>query len=129
MFKDTHEQDLLDAADAYEQPDSTDAHEQLDAEDTNEQDLSGKMTIILYCMGILFKRRDSLTIGIYTDVDYAGSVDDRRSTTGYCCLIGGNLVTWRSQKQRVVARSSAEAKFRAMALGICEGIWIKKYTK
>ncbi|CAA7396194.1 unnamed protein product [Spirodela intermedia] len=45
-------------------------------------------------MGILFKRGDSLRVDIYTDVDYAGSVDDRHSTICYCCLIGGNLVTW-----------------------------------
>ncbi|CAA7410693.1 unnamed protein product [Spirodela intermedia] len=64
-------------------------------------------------------------VGIYTDVDYVGSVDDRHSTTGYCYLIGGNLITWQSQKQRVVAQSSVEAEFRAMALRICDGIWIK----
>ncbi|CAA6673463.1 unnamed protein product [Spirodela intermedia] len=83
---------------------------------------------IAYLVGVLSQymhEGDSLTVGIYTDVDYVGSVDDRRSTTGYCYLIGGNLVTWQSQKQRVVAQSSVEAEFRAMALGICEGIWIK----
>ena len=40
---------------------------------------------------------------------------DRRSTSGYCSFVLGNLVTWRSKKQSVVARSSAEAEFRAMA--------------
>lgn len=38
----------------------------------------------------------------------------------------GNLVTWRSIKQSVVSRSSAEAEFRAMALSICEGMWLKR---
>ncbi|KAA0054612.1 putative mitochondrial protein [Cucumis melo var. makuwa] len=38
----------------------------------------------------------------------------------------GNLVTWRSKKQSVVARSSAEAEYRAMSLGICEKIWLQK---
>jgi len=41
---------------------------------------------------------------IYTDADYARSIVDRRSTTGYCMFLGGNLVTWRSKKQNVVAR-------------------------
>nr|CAN62019.1 hypothetical protein VITISV_019561 [Vitis vinifera] len=41
-------------------------------------------------------------------------------------LFWGNLVTWRSKKQSVVARSSAEAEFRAMAQGICEGIWLNR---
>ena len=52
---------------------------------------------------------------LYTDGNYAGLVTDRRSTFGYCMFLGGNLVTWRSKKQNVVARSSAEAKFRVMA--------------
>ncbi|KAA0025328.1 cysteine-rich RLK RECEPTOR-like protein kinase [Cucumis melo var. makuwa] len=38
----------------------------------------------------------------------------------------GNLVTWRNKKQSVVARSSAEAEYRAMSLGICEEIWLQK---
>ncbi|XP_059591531.1 uncharacterized protein LOC132253455 [Vitis vinifera] len=54
------------------------------------------------------------------------SVTDRRSTSGYCSFVWGNLVTWRSKKQSVVARSSAEAEFRAMAQGICEGIWLNR---
>ena len=62
---------------------------------------------------------------VYTDADYVGSVTDRRSTSGYCMFLGENLVTWRSKKQNVVARSSAEAKFRAMAQGVCELLWMK----
>jgi len=49
---------------------------------------------------------------VYVDADYVGSIVDRRSTTGYCMFLGGNLETWRSKKQNVVARSSAEAEFR-----------------
>ncbi|RVX04977.1 Retrovirus-related Pol polyprotein from transposon TNT 1-94 [Vitis vinifera] len=59
-------------------------------------------------------------------VSVAGSVTDRRSTSGYCSFVWGNLVTWRSKKQSVVARNSAEAGFRAMAQGICEGIWLNR---
>ena len=50
---------------------------------------------------------------------------DRRSTTGYCTFVVGNLVSWRSKKQSVVARSSAEAEFRAMTAGVCELRWVK----
>ncbi|GMI89878.1 hypothetical protein HRI_002657100 [Hibiscus trionum] len=75
--------------------------------------------------GIMFRRGGNLTLEAYTDADYAGSRMDRRSTSGYCTFFGGNLVTWRSKKQNVVARSSAEAEFRAMALGICELLWLK----
>nr|KYP37763.1 hypothetical protein KK1_041022 [Cajanus cajan] len=48
---------------------------------------------------------------------------------GYLTFVGGNLVTWRSKKQEVVARSSAEAEFRGMAIGICELLWIKNLLK
>ncbi|RVX13689.1 Retrovirus-related Pol polyprotein from transposon RE1 [Vitis vinifera] len=64
--------------------------------------------------GILFaKIVDHQSIEVYTDADWAGAVDDRRSTSGYFTFVGGNLVTWKSKKQNVVACSSAEAEFRA----------------
>lgn len=73
--------------------------------------------------GILFTQGASLKIQGYTDADYGGSLMDRRSTTEYCVFLGGNLVSWRSKKQGVVARSSAEIEFWAMALGVCELLW------
>lgn len=75
--------------------------------------------------GILYRRNGTLKLECYTDADWAGAVLDRRSTSGYCTLLGGNLVTWRSKKQSVVSRSSAESEFRSMALGICELLWLK----
>jgi len=52
---------------------------------------------------ILFKRNEQLNLEAYTDADYVGSLVDRRSTTGYCTFLGGNLVSWRSNKQNMVA--------------------------
>lgn len=49
-----------------------------------------------------------------------------RSTSGYDTYLWGNLVTWLSKKQDVVLRSNAEAELRALALGLCEGLWIKR---
>ncbi|RDX78941.1 hypothetical protein CR513_40699, partial [Mucuna pruriens] len=74
---------------------------------------------------LLFKKEGTLSMKIYTNADYVGSVVNRRSTSGYCMFLEGNLVTWRSKKQNVVARSSAEAEFRAMAQGICERLWME----
>lgn len=64
-------------------------------------------------------------IVLYSDADWAGSQTDRRSTTGYCSLVWGNLVTWRNKKLSVVS-SSADAELRASAVAICKGIWIKR---
>mgnify|MGYP003703484443 CR=1 FL=1 len=47
--------------------------------------------------GLLFKKHGHLQVEEYTDADWAGSVTDRRSTSGYCSFVGGNLVTWRSK--------------------------------
>ena len=55
--------------------------------------------------GLLFKSRGYLQIETYTNADWAGSIVDQRSTSGYCSFVGGNFVTWRSKKQNVVARS------------------------
>ncbi|RVW93252.1 Retrovirus-related Pol polyprotein from transposon TNT 1-94 [Vitis vinifera] len=96
-----------------------------------EQHMNAVMRILRYLKnaprkGILFaKNIDHQSIEVYTDADWAGAVDDRRSTSGYFTFVGGNLVTWKSKKQNVVARSSAEAEFRGMALGLCEALWLR----
>jgi len=61
----------------------------------------------------------------YSDSDWAGNAIDCRSTTGYCMFVGGNLVSWKSKKQRVVARSSTEAEYCSMASAACELVWLK----
>ncbi|RVW28219.1 Retrovirus-related Pol polyprotein from transposon RE1 [Vitis vinifera] len=76
--------------------------------------------------GLFFRKTENRDIEVYSDADWAGNIIDRRSTSGYCSFVWGNLVTWRSKKQSVVARSSAEVEYRALTHGICEGIWIKR---
>ena len=70
--------------------------------------------------GFLYKANGHLQVEAYTNADWAGSLSNRKSTTRYCTFLGGNLITWRSKKQFVVARSSAEAKYRVMAHTSCE---------
>jgi len=76
--------------------------------------------------GLLYGSNNHSRVVCYSDADWAGSPSDRRSTSGYCVSIGGNLISWKSKKQSVVARSSAEAEYRAMASAACELIWLKQ---
>ncbi|XP_071927547.1 uncharacterized mitochondrial protein AtMg00810-like isoform X1 [Coffea arabica] len=75
--------------------------------------------------GLLYQNHGHTDIEGYSDADWAGSASDRRSTTGYCVFVGGNLVSWKSKKQTVVSRSSAESEYRAMAHTVCELVWLK----
>lgn len=74
--------------------------------------------------GLLLKKKGSLSMEIYTDADYARLIIGRGSTTGYC-ILGGNLVTWKSKKQNAVTRSSVEAEFKVMTQGECKLLWMK----
>ena len=75
--------------------------------------------------GLLYRLSTSLTVTGFSNADWAGSRSDRRSTSGYCTFVGGNLVTWRSKKQVIVARSSAESEYRAMAHTASEMLWVR----
>ena len=74
---------------------------------------------------MLYENKGHTQIVGYNDADWASSPIDKRSTSGYCVFIGGNLISWKSKKLDVVARSNVEAEYRAMALATCELIWLK----
>ncbi|XP_019199893.1 PREDICTED: uncharacterized protein LOC109193507 [Ipomoea nil] len=74
--------------------------------------------------GILYADHGYIRVEAFSDVDWAGSPGDRKSMTGYCVFVGGNLVSWKSKKQNVVSRSSAESEYRAMAHVASEIVWI-----
>ena len=78
---------------------------------------------------VLYENRGHTQIAGYCDANWAGSPIDRRSTSGYCVFIGGNLITWKSKKHDVVARSSTKTEYRVMALAICELIWLKQFLQ
>lgn len=78
---------------------------------------------ILY-QSLLFPSSSSLELLAYSDA-WAGDPTDRKSTTGYCVFLGDSLISWRSKKQSVVARSSAEAEYRAMATTTADIVWLR----
>ena len=73
--------------------------------------------------GILYSNHGHNRLECLMDADWAGSKENRRSTSGYCVFVGGNLVSWKSKKQSVVSRSSAKSKYRARTQSTCEIMW------
>ena len=61
---------------------------------------------------------------VYTDADWAGCADTRRSTSGFVVFLDDSLVSWSSKRQPVVSRSSAEAEYRVVANGVTEASWM-----
>ncbi|XP_022030763.1 uncharacterized mitochondrial protein AtMg00810-like [Helianthus annuus] len=67
-------------------------------------------------------RSSSLTA--YSDADWGGCQDSRRSTSGYCIYLGDNLISWSSKRQPTISRSSAEAEYHGVANAVAEASWI-----
>jgi histone deacetylase 1/2 len=64
-------------------------------------------------------------LSAFSDADWAGDSNDRRSTEGYAIFYGGNLVSWSARKQATVSRSSTESEYKALANATAELIWIQ----
>ncbi|CAN6479266.1 unnamed protein product [Victoria cruziana] len=79
--------------------------------------------------GLVYSKDDQYFDGheliTYTDADWAGDPDERKSVSGYCVFIGQNAVVWSSKKQKAIARSTAEAEYRAMAAGVADVTWVR----
>ncbi|GJV64548.1 retrovirus-related pol polyprotein from transposon TNT 1-94 [Tanacetum coccineum] len=74
--------------------------------------------------GIWYKRGGKGKMEVFTDSDYAGDLNDRKSTSGYSVLWDGAAVSWSSKKQSIVALSSTEAEYVAAASCACQVIWV-----
>eukprot|EP00253_Pinus_taeda_P002872 PITA_02872 len=62
----------------------------------------------------------------YTNVDWAGSVVDRKSTSGCCFSLGSTSISWMSRKQKSMALSTAEAEYITASMASCEVVWLQK---
>jgi hypothetical protein len=66
----------------------------------------------------------SFELTVYTDADWVGCPDTRRSPSGYAVFLDDNLIFWSSKRQNIVSRSSAEAEYHAMANNVAEACWL-----
>ena len=76
--------------------------------------------------GILYIANDDFKLVGYTDSDWAGSIDDRKSTSGYVFNMGSGAISWASKKQPIVAQSTAEAEYIAANAAACQAIWLRR---
>jgi hypothetical protein len=74
--------------------------------------------------GLCYPAGTSLDLIAYSDADYAGCSDTRRSITGWCMFLGPALISWKSKKQDRVSKSSTESEYRAMSQACSEIIWL-----
>jgi len=99
--------------------------------DPREPHLAALKRILRYIRGTLHlglhlrpSTQDDLVV--YSDADWAGCPDTRKSISGYALFLGDNLVSWSSKRQNTVSRSSAEAEYRAVANGVAEASWLRQ---
>ncbi|RDY10937.1 hypothetical protein CR513_04463, partial [Mucuna pruriens] len=77
-------------------------------------------------LGIFYKDGGNEELFAYTDSDYAGDFDDRKSTSGYAFMLGGGVLSWASKKQPVVSLFTTEAEFTAATLCAYQCVWLRR---
>jgi histone deacetylase 1/2 len=80
-------------------------------------------------VGLRIIKSSSLLVSGFSDADWAGDIDDRRSTGGFAIFCGPNLISWSARKQPTVSRSSTEAEYKSLANATAEMIWIEALLK
>jgi hypothetical protein len=102
-------------------------------EDPREDHMAAVKNIVRYVAGtqhwgLWFSRHENVeaALTVFSDSDYAGDVDKRKSTTGVIRFLSGSPITWQSMKQKVVAQSSCEAEYIAAANATCQALWLSR---
>ena len=73
--------------------------------------------------GLRLRKSSSIAVSAFSDADWAGCPDDRRSTSGFAIFLGSNLISWNAKKQATMSRSSTEAEYKSLANATAEVLW------
>ena len=76
---------------------------------------------------LTFMRSDSLEVTGYSDSDFAGGNDSRKSTFGYLFMLAEGEISWKSAKQTIIVSSTMEAKFMACFEATVHGLWLQNF--
>ena len=80
-------------------------------------------------MGLCLTKSSIDLLSSFSNADWVGNPNDRRSTGGYAIFFGGNLISWSSKKQSTVSHSSTEAEYKSVANVTVELIWIQVLSR
>lgn len=88
------------------------------------------LRILHYVCGTMFRclpisSSPDLTLRAYANADWASEISDRKSTSGFCVFLGDFVISWKNKKQSVIAHSTAEAEYRAIAHATSEVVWLR----
>jgi hypothetical protein len=70
-------------------------------------------------------KSSSTVVSAFSNADWVGCPDDRRSTGGFSVYVGSNLISRHAKKQATVSRSSTEAEYKSLANATAEVMWIQ----
>jgi hypothetical protein len=85
------------------------------------------LQFIKYMIDYVFLIRPSsfTMVSVFSDVDWVGCTDDRKSTSGFAVFLEPNLISWSAKKQKTISRSSTKAEYKSMVDATIEVMWIQ----